>query len=228
MLTINDLTVNYDTHTVLRNLHWDLEAGCVHGLVGLNGAGKTTLLNTMYGLTKKSKGEILYHNSPLRREKISFLQTENYFYSMITGREYLNFFLYYNPHYKLASLLDFFHLPLDELVDTYSTGMRKKLAILASLILDKEIVIFDEPFNGIDIESVFVVSKLIGQLRGKQKIIIITSHILDSLTPLCDKIHWLKDGEINKSFERTEFSLLKSSLEENLQEKYSSMNDILL
>ena len=220
MLTINDLTVKYGDHAVLFDFNLHLEAGSVHGLVGLNGSGKTTLLNTIYGLTKKDKGEILYDGHPLIRKKIAFLQTENYFYSTITGMEYLKFFLYYNPQFDLTALLKIFQLPLNELIDTYSTGMKKKLAIMANLILDKEIMIFDEPFNGLDIESVFILTRLIAQMKNRQKTVIITSHIIDTLTPVCDKIHWLQDRIIQKSFANTEFHLFKSALDESLIAKY--------
>ncbi|MDR2810088.1 MAG: ATP-binding cassette domain-containing protein [Tannerellaceae bacterium] len=223
MLTINNLTVQYGRHIVLNELNLTLEQGQVHGLIGLNGSGKTTLLNTMYGLVKSTKGEIVYNGTPLRKTKIAFLQTENFFYSTITGREYLNFFRYYNPSFNVDSLLNLFQLPLHELVDSYSTGMKKKLAILSTLILDKELMIFDEPFNGIDIESMYVLTHLIGKLKDKGKTVILTSHIIDTLIPLCDKIHYLQDGKISQSFDSVEFPHLISLLEDCLREKYKNM-----
>lgn len=220
MLTITDLTVKYGTHTVLDRLNLNLEEYAVHGLVGLNGSGKTTLLNALYGLIRTAEGQILYRGKALDRKRLSFLATENYFYSFITGREYLDFFRYYHPDAEIAPLLDLFSLPLDEWVDHYSTGMKKKLALLAHLILDKEIMIFDEPFNGMDLESIYVCTRLVGQLKNKRKTILVTSHILETLTPVCDQIHYLASGRILRSFRRDEFPLLARYLEENLKEKY--------
>lgn len=226
MLTITDLTVKYGTHTVLDRLSLTLADHSVHGLVGLNGSGKTTLLKALYGLIKKAEGQILYQGIAPDRKQMSFLPTENYFYSFITGREYLDFFLYYHPTFDLDPLLDYFSLPLDAMVDQYSTGMKKKLALLAHLILDKEIMIFDEPFNGLDLESVYVFTRLVESLRKKRKTILITSHILDTLTPLCDHIHYLSAGRILRSFRRDEFPLVAGYLEAHLKEKYKERGDV--
>lgn len=228
MLTITDLTVKYGAHTVLDRLNLSLEDAAVHGLVGLNGSGKTTLLNALYGLVKKTGGQISYQGAMPDRKLMSFLPTDNYFYSFITGREYLDFFRYYHPDGDLAPLLDFFPLPLDEWVEHYSTGMKKKLALLAALIPDKEIMIFDEPFNGMDLESVYGFTRLVGQLKNKRKTILITSHILGTLTPVCDQIHYLSAGRILRSFRRDEFPLLAGYLEENLKEKYKEPGGLVL
>jgi ABC-2 type transport system ATP-binding protein len=227
MININNLTVKYGSHIVLDNLNLDIEQDKVHGIVGLNGSGKTTLLNTIFGLVKKINGSILYNGEAIKKNKISILGTDNFFYSSISGIEYLNFFLYYNKTFNLEPLLDLFNLPLHNLIDDYSTGMKKKLAILASLILDKEIMIFDEPFNGIDIESIFVLTQIINKLKHRKKIIIITSHIINTLTPICDRIHHLHEGKIKNSYHETGFNQLITLLEENLQEKYKNINDLI-
>jgi ABC-2 type transport system ATP-binding protein len=227
MINITNLTVKYGSHIVLDNLNLDIEPDKAHGIVGLNGSGKTTLLNTISGLVKKTNGSILYNGSPIEKNKISILSTENFFYSSISGIEYLKFFLYYNKTFNLEPLLDLFNLPLHKLIEDYSTGMRKKLAILASLILDKEIMIFDEPFNGLDIESIFVLTQIFNKLKHRKKTIIITSHIISTLTPVCDRIHHLHEGKIKNSYHETAFDLLITLLEENLQEKYNHINDLI-
>lgn len=228
MVTITNLTVQYDTHIVLDELTLNLDDGQAHGLIGLNGSGKTTLLNTIYGLVKSTKGEIKHNDAPLERKKIAFLQTENFFYSTITGKEYLDFFLYYNPSFNISPLLDLFQLPLNELIDSYSTGMKKQLALLANLILDKDFVILDEPFNGLDIERIYVLTHLIKKMKDKGKTVIVTSHNINTLLPICDKIHYLYAGKIAQSFDAAAFPHLISLLEDSLKEKYKEIERINL
>ena len=87
MITISNLKVSYGKNKVLEDLNLEIEPATIHGLVGLNGAGKTTLLNTIYGLKKSDSGLIHYNNSPIKRKEIAYLETINYFYPRITGKE---------------------------------------------------------------------------------------------------------------------------------------------
>ncbi|MCF8336109.1 MAG: ATP-binding cassette domain-containing protein [Bacteroidales bacterium] len=152
MITIKNLTVSYKSNKrVIDNLELLLHENHIHGIVGLNGAGKTTLLNTIYGLKKKDWGTITWNGQKYSKQVISFLPTENYFYSGITGREYLN--LFKNPFFREDSWNDLFLLPLDKIIDEYSTGMKKKLALIGVLKQDKPLMILDEPFDRLDIET---------------------------------------------------------------------------
>lgn len=88
MILINDLTLSYSSKKVIIDqLKLTLEDNMIHGIVGLNGAGKTTLLNAIYGLKKKQSGEIKYFGQTLTKKDISYLVSENFFYSNITGKE---------------------------------------------------------------------------------------------------------------------------------------------
>lgn len=152
MITINNLTVSYKKGiNVIDNLNLTLEEGLIHGIVGLNGAGKTTLLNTMFGLKKSDAGTILANDREITKKEVAYLVTENYFYSNITGNEYLK--LFKNINFDVLQWNELFNLPLDTVIDEYSTGMKKKLALLGVLKQDKSIIILDEPFNGLDIET---------------------------------------------------------------------------
>lgn len=226
MISINNLTIKYGNHTVIDNLNIDIHLGFVYGLVGLNGSGKTTLLNALYGIVKKTSGRIFLNDKILKKSDLSFLPTENYFYSNITAREYINFFRYYNPSFSNEYLLNIFDLPLDSLIESYSTGMKKKLAILACLVLDKKIMILDEPFNGLDVESVYIVNRIINILKDNGKTIIITSHILDSLRYICDSIFYLSNGKIQNTFDKSEFYILDSLLKSNLDSKYKELDKL--
>jgi ABC-2 type transport system ATP-binding protein len=107
------------------------------------------------------------------------------------------------------TLCDAFSLPIDNLTNTLSTGQKKKLALIANLIVDKNIYFFDEPFNGLDFESYEMLQKLLKSSFFSTKYVIISSHILDSLSSVCDEILLIKDGEIAKVFNQEHFADIK-------------------
>ena len=132
MILINNLSVSYNKNeNIIEDINLEMEKNCIHGIVGLNGTGKTTLLNSIFGIKKYNKGEILYNNEKLTKKHISFLPTENFFYPNITGREYVN--LFKNKKFEIEKWNSLFMLPLDKIIDTYSTGMKKKLALFGML-----------------------------------------------------------------------------------------------
>ncbi len=228
MLVIENLCVSYNHKIILDDLQVCFDEGCVHGLVGLNGSGKTTLLNTIYGFKRPDSGTILYNGTILKRTDMSYLETENHFYSNITGREYLSLF---KPSENTRCDDDWnklFGLPLDQLIDSYSTGMKKKLALMAVLKLDKTIVILDEPFNGLDIEASKILNMLIAKFKEVGRTIIITSHILESLTNICDHIHYLNNRKIAFSKNPDDFTNLETEIFRDMEEKYSGIIDYIL
>lgn len=204
MITIENLVVSYDKkQNVIDSLNLNVTQNSINGIVGLNGSGKTTLLNSIYGLIRINSGTVKFNDSKINKKDISFLATENYFYSNITGREYLSLFT--NKQFNLEKWNKLFTLPLDTIIDDYSTGMKKKLAIIGVLKQDKPIMILDEPFNGLDIETCRIIRQILLKLKEHNKIIIITSHIIETLTNLCDNIHYLENGKIKYSKNKNEF-----------------------
>lgn len=228
MLTINNLTVSYGKKIVLERLQLNLEFAKIHGLVGLNGAGKTTLLNTLYGFKNKDSGLILYNDLPLKRIVVSYLETENFYYSNITGKEYLSLFQRLTNDYNLDDWNKIFKLPLNQLIDSYSTGMKKKLVLMAILKQDKEIVILDEPFNGLDIESSKVLSLIIARLKEKGRTIIITSHILESLTNICDYIHYLDNKVISFTRDKNNYDNLENEIFNGMEAEHKELIDNII
>jgi len=218
MISIKDLTISYNSKSkVIDSLNLSLFRNNIHGIVGLNGAGKTTLLNSIYGLTKKTSGEISCDGSTVSKKDISYLVTENFFYSIITAREYLG--LFKNPQFDLDKWNGLFSLPLDNIIDDYSTGMKKKLALLGVLKQDKSIMILDEPFNGLDIETCRIIRSILLRLKDRGKTIIITSHIIETLTNLCDYIHYLEKGKIKYSKDKLDFAEFERKLFESIENK---------
>ncbi len=227
MLTVKNLKVKYGSFEAIQDFNLNFQQNQIHGLIGPNGTGKTSLLNAIYGFIRY-EGEIIYNELPICRKQLAFLETENFFYSNITGKEYLQLFAHYNPGYNYMPISEIFHLPLDKLIDDYSTGMKKKLAILATLILDKEILMLDEPFNGLDMESVYLLSEILKRSRTEKKTILITSHIVDSLTPICDEIHLILNKQTIRSYKSHEFGEMQSTLNSIFQDKYEEALKTLL
>jgi ABC-2 type transport system ATP-binding protein len=211
MISIERLQVTYGSHKVLQDLNLSLSAG-IHGIVGLNGAGKTTLLNTLAGMIKPSGGSATLDGKPLFHQDISFLETKHFFYSRITGREYLELFRLARREFDISGWNALFELPLDNLIENYSTGMQKKLAFMGVICLDRPVLILDEPYNGVDLESYRKMKQVVQTMNSNGRIIIITSHILESLTSLCDHIHYLKEGRISLSAGKEAFAGLEDRL----------------
>jgi len=133
----------------------------------------------------------------------------------MTGKEYLQLLcISRNIIEKEFDDKNIFDLPLKQYASTYSTGMKKKLALTAILLQKNEYFILDEPFNGVDIQSNIIITELIHKLKELKKTIIISSHIFSTLSETCNEIHLLKEGEIIKSVLPKGFSNLKVEMKE--------------
>ena len=212
MIEIQNLSIEFSGKIVLDNISINFHPNQVYGIVGLNGAGKTTFFNALSGNLKIDSGQIKFNKKDLSENDIGYLETVNYFYSRITGNEYLNIFNQTNLDFNLKILQDYFKLPLNDLIETYSTGMKKKLALLGVLKQVKKIFFFDEPFNGLDMETIKIVEIIIKALKEKGKTVFISSHIIDNLLTLCDSIHYLDNGRFTKSFEKSDFHRIEDEL----------------
>ena len=225
MLQLQNLSLSYGKHTVIHQLNLELESPKIHGLVGFNGSGKTTLLQAIFGTKKPKEGSILFDGKQLHMRDIAYLPTSNYFYSYLTGREYLRLFPLKNVRFKLETWEELLHLPLDELIEHYSTGMKKKLALLAILKSDKELILLDEPFNGLDLESGKILNLLLDRLAERGKTVVVTSHIIETLTASCHYIHLLEKGSIRKTFEQNEFDTIEKELFDKFIAKANNLLD---
>ena len=213
MIKIKELSKLFGNKEVLKNLSMEFSTGNVYGIVGENGAGKTTLFRCIAGLESYS-GEIISDVKPLKNH-LGLLLTEPFFFSMMTGREYIR--LLCNARGKTNVDIDsknIFDLPLEQYASTYSTGMKKKLAITAILLQENEYFILDEPFNGVDIQSNIILTEIILKLKELNKIVIISSHIFSTLSDTCDEIHLLRKGEQIKSVNKTGFKDLEQEMKE--------------
>ena len=208
MLEVRNLNVSFKDQKVLQGFNLNIENGEIVGILGKNGAGKTTFFESLFRNVKFS-GEIILENQHLKREQISYLETENYFYPYITGKEYLSYFSE-NRNSKHIQLIEKFKLPLNKFVQDYSSGMKKKLALIGMVLLDKPVNILDEPFNGVDFEGVHILYDIIRNLKSENKIVIVSSHIIETLFHTCDKIAILQNGQIEKIYEKFEYEQLQN------------------
>lgn len=218
MLSIADLRCAYGDRTVVDIPQYGLAPG-VHGIVGLNGAGKTTFLNALHGFGRNTEARVQWSGAGLGHWNAAFLETENYFHPGITGREYLELFMSGTGADDARVLNELLEVPLDALITSYSTGMRRKLALLGVLGLDRVVLLLDEPMNGLDLASVRVLEAIVRRLRERGRTVLITSHVLGPLIAVCDRIHLLQHGRFTRVFERGATEGLEQALFAELDER---------
>ena len=211
MIAIENLSKSFSGKNVLNQINLSFEKGKIYGIVGENGAGKTTLFRCIVGL-EDFEGKIQSENK-LLKDVTGFLPTDPYFFSKMTGAEYLQLLCNARdipqPDLKEKNIFD---LPLNQYAETYSTGMKKKLAITGILLQQNELYILDEPFNGVDINSNILIVQIIKKLKSLNKIVLIASHIFSTLTESCDEIYLLKEGKIIMGGDQTHFNSIEKSM----------------
>ncbi len=212
MIEINDLCKSYFIKQkeikALSKLNLHINEGEIFGLLGPNGAGKTTTIKILSTLTRPSSGTArvagfdCVKQSILVRRNIGVVLSMTMIYHRLTGRANLRFFgkLYgvENLDKQIEKLADFFDMrdKLDLLVETYSTGMRAKLALMRGMIHDPPVLFFDEPTLGLDPTSAKKLRDKIIQLKKMKKTILLCTHHLSEADHLCDRIGILRKGEL--------------------------------
>ena len=215
MLELRDLHKAYGRHEVLRGVSLAVRPGTIHGLIGANGAGKTTLINCLYGLETGFTGTVRAGDGAgLVRDTTGLVPYEPYFYPRLTGREYVAFCLQARrrPVPDLRPWNELLELPLDQYATEYSAGMKKKLALLAVLVQEFAYLILDEPFNGLDLEANLLLKELLKRLRDRGTGILLTSHILGTLTEVADEATVLVGGRVQRHYRAAEFGTLEADL----------------
>jgi ABC-2 type transport system ATP-binding protein len=203
--------MTYGEKKVLNNLNIEFAKGKVYGIVGENGAGKTTFFRCIAGL-EVYDGEIRSTLNPIKNY-LGLLLTEPFFFRNITGKEYIQL-LCNARNIKIPDIesRNIFDLPLNQYASRYSTGMKKKLALMAILLQSNEYFILDEPFNGVDIQSNILITELIHKLKALNKTVLISSHIFSTLSDTCNEIHLLSKGSFIKSVQKEEFHSLEAEM----------------
>jgi ABC-2 type transport system ATP-binding protein len=221
ILEINNLNFSFGTKEVLKNFSFVLKKGQIHGILGDNGAGKTTFFNLLFGTLRSDAAGL----NDIDRTEIAFLETDSYLYSYMTGMEYIQ--LISTNIDNLEKWNEIFELPLDQYAHNYSTGMKKKLLLLGVLLLNKSLIILDEPFNGLDLKTCEAIHYILQRLKATGKTIILSSHILETVMQNADEISYLENGCILKTYGKDKFGeldeLVKSKFRNNIVSKVDEL-----
>ena len=206
MIETKNLTKMYGTQKSVADLNIHVGKGRIYGLLGRNGAGKTTTMKMLLGLTQPTAGEVILWDKPLRGNEKKLLPRMGSlieapgFYPNLTATENLRIFAALrgvpNRH-AIKDALDFVGLPYQDkkLFSQYSLGMKQRLAIALAIMHDPELLILDEPINGLDPIGIAEVRSFIRQLCDeKGKTILISSHILSEISLLADDIGIIHKG----------------------------------
>ncbi len=206
VLKINGLSKNYGPIQALRGLDLNVNEGEVWGILGPNGSGKTTTLGIILGILKSNQGQYEWFSGTYGdqyRIKIgAILETPN-FYPYLNAIENLKIIQHIkNSHDDhLDELLRMVKLSgrKKSAFTTYSLGMKQRLAIAATLIGNPEVLIFDEPTNGLDPQGIVDIRNTLIEIAGTGKTVIMASHILDEVEKICSHVAILRRGHLLKS-----------------------------
>jgi len=203
ILTVQNLYKNYGMVQALKNVSFSVPSGSVFGILGPNGSGKTTLLGIIMDVLKATKGSYkLFDKIPTadqRKQIGTLLETPN-FYHYLSAQHNLEIAAAIKGQNvtDIPRVLEIVNLTLrkDSKFSTYSLGMKQRLAIASCLLGDPQVMVFDEPTNGLDPVGIAEIRDLIKKLYLQGKTIIMASHLLDEVEKVCTHVAILKKGEL--------------------------------
>ena len=204
------LTYRRGRITALDDLHLEVDRGSFLGLCGPNGAGKSSVIRVLAGLTRHDRGRIRLFQEEIRpgsfthRRRMGFVLDHAAYVDRLTGKEFLKFVgtMYEVPGERLqgrvAELLRFFDLSdvEDRTIDTYSKGMKQKVSLAAAIIHEPDLLILDEPFDGIDPTSTEEIRQILLRMNRKGATVVITTHVLEWIESLCTECAIIHKGKV--------------------------------
>lgn len=210
MLEIRNLTKTYGTKIAVNNLSFLVEDGDIMGFIGKNGAGKTTTLKSCLSIIKIDSGEILLdgvsiEGNPIEcKKKMAYVPDNPQLDEYMTGIQYLNFIcdVYEVTNNERMQSIDklscVFQMQkyLSSLISSYSHGMKQKLALIAAFSHTPKLLILDEPFVGLDPEAFIILKEQIRLLCNNGSSVLFSSHILDVVEKVCNKVSVVKNGTL--------------------------------
>lgn len=223
IVQITDLSKKYKDKKVVDRLSLSIDKGDILGLVGPNGSGKSTTMKMLMMLIKKDEGEIHFYEEPkVFMKKVGYATESSPFYMYMTGRENLKMVanLYENvSDEKIDEVLNLVDMSeaADKKVKTYSTGMKQRLGLARALLNDPELLVLDEPTNGLDPYGMKDIYELLERLASEKDVaILISSHLLHDIEKICNKVVMIENG-------KTLFNGAISDLENGLEDSYYEM-----
>jgi ABC-2 type transport system ATP-binding protein len=212
MIVIQHLTKRFGAQTAVDDLSFEVPAGQILGFLGPNGAGKSTTLKMLTGMLEPTSGTATICGFDLLREplevkrRVGFVPESGAVFESLTGLEYLEMVaaLYAIPQEaalaRIRQFIAFFDLSFETLTDkllgAYSKGMRRKVVITAALLHNPPVVFFDEPLDGLDANAAVGFKALIQTLAHEGKTIVYSSHILDVVERVCDRVIIIDKGRM--------------------------------
>lgn len=210
MLKINNLTKKYGDKVAVNNLSLHIAPGEIYGFIGHNGAGKTTTLKSIAGILDYDSGEILIDGKSAKSEPLACKAVTAYIpdnpdiYDFMTGIQYLNFIAdvfkvgeserasRISEYAKMFEIED----SLNDLIGTYSHGMKQKLVIISALIHSPKLIMMDEPFVGLDPKATHQLKQIMRNICDNGGAIFFSTHVLEVAEKLCDKVAVIKGGNL--------------------------------
>ncbi len=232
MIQVSGLYKSFGAVQALRGISFQAQGGEITGLLGPNGAGKTTCLRILYTLLRPDSGQALVDGFDSQQaslevqKRIGALPDSHGLYPRLTGRENIRY--YGRLHglsggsleeaiQRIGQLLDMQDI-LDRRTEGFSSGQRVKVAIARALVHDPPNILLDEPTNGLDVVSTRAMRTFILRLRGEGKCVVFSSHIMQEVSALCDRIVILSQGVVAAS--GTADELIQSTRAANLEEAF--------
>ncbi len=205
-IKLENVSKKIDNSLVLDNVSFKMKGGMIYGLVGRNGSGKSMLLKTICGFIKSDQGKVIindidiYKMNTFPKNTAALIERPDYLPDL-TGYENLQMLASINKvigDKEILATLEKVNLieEKDKKFKKYSLGMKQKLGIAQVLMENPDIMIFDEPFNGLEEESVKKIRKILLEEKKKGKLIIIATHIKEDINELCDTIYKIDNGKI--------------------------------
>ena len=239
-LILKDVTKRYGTSSVyaVKDANLEVHGGEIFGFLGPNGAGKSTIIKSIVGIQPITSGEITICGYDAMRQpveakrQLGFVPDHYELYENLTGREYINYIadLYRVDRATRTERMDryvaLFQLEgaFDNPMKTYSHGMKQKIAIMAALVHDPKIWILDEPLTGLDPDSIFQVKECMKQHAQAGNIVFFSSHIIDVVERICDRIAIIRKGQILATHTLAEIEASGKSLETVYMETIKAEN----
>lgn len=220
VLQVDNLSKKYKKVEAVKDISFNIQKGNVYGLLGPNGSGKTTTLAMLMGILHPTQGSFSWFGNGQEDENRlrigCLLETPN-FYPYLNAYDNLRVTAtikkMHNPKARIEEVLEYVDLKErgKRSFRTYSLGMKQRLAVAAALLSDPEVLVLDEPTNGLDPEGIAEMRELILKIGSEGKTIILASHILDEVQKICSHVVMLKQGEMVYNGSMTDLLLQRKS-----------------
>lgn len=208
MIQIQNVTKAYGKQVVLSNVSAQMNEGNIYGLVGVNGSGKTTLMRCICGFTHPTSGQVIVNGDVIGKD-VDFpkhtgiiIETPGFLphYSGLRNLMLLAGISHGADKQQAEQVMRLLHLDPDDKkpVGQYSLGMRQRLGIAQAIMENPDVLILDEPFNGMDQNGMEEIHVLLSELKGKGKTILLASHSAVDISRACDFVFEIKDGKLRK------------------------------